>query len=118
MTGNSGGPGTALTENTPYQVFHNQGNNNHWIEIDLVGTDSNRDAIGARVILTAGGVTQLREQSGGMLYKAQNHQRLHFGLGDNETIDEIVITWPSGRVQKLRDLPVDQLITITEPSGD
>src|SRR5207244_6141796 len=64
------------------QVLHNICRANHWVELDLVGTFSNRDAIGARVTLAAGGVTQVREQSGGMHERGgQNSQRMHFGLG-------------------------------------
>lgn len=75
-----------LITNAPYQLFHNQGNSNHWLEIDLQGVASNRDGIGAQVFLTAGGVTQLREQSGGIHNAVQNHQRLHFGLADNTSV--------------------------------
>jgi hypothetical protein len=57
------------------------GNRNHWLEVDLVGTASNRDGIGARLIATVGGIQQLREQNGGMHAKSQNHARIHFGCG-------------------------------------
>ncbi|MGK7950241.1 MAG: ASPIC/UnbV domain-containing protein [Xenococcaceae cyanobacterium] len=67
---------------------------------------------------TAGGITQLREQSGGIHHKVQNHQRIHFGLAEHSTVDELVIEWPSGSVQKLNNIPADQLIRIIEPSGD
>jgi hypothetical protein len=64
---------------SPHQLFRNVGNNNHWIELDLRGVVSNRDGVGARVLLTAGGVTQLREQGGGMHLFSQNQQRIHLG---------------------------------------
>jgi len=102
----------------PSQFFHNMGNDNHWIEIDLEGNASSRDGIGARVLLTAGGTTQLRERNGGMHNKAQDHQRLHFGLGNNTLIEKIEIEWPSGIKQVLRDLASDQIITITEKGID
>ena len=105
-----------LSENAPFQLFRNQGNNNHWLEIDLEGVVSNRDGIGAQVFVTAGGVTQLREQSNGIHSKAQNHQRLHFGLADNSKVDEILIKWPSGQEQKINNVPADQLLHIIEPS--
>ena len=101
----------------PYQLFRNQGNENHWLQIDLEGIVSNRDGIGAKVFATAGGITQLREQSGGIHNKVQNHQRIHFGLAEYTTVEELVIEWPSGMVQKLHDIPADQLIRIIEPSG-
>ena len=100
------------------QLFRNQGNDNHWLQIDLQGTVSNRDGIGAQVRATAGGVTQLREQNGGMHAKVQNHQRLHFGLADNTKVQETTINWPSGRVQTVENLPADQLFQIIEIGGD
>jgi hypothetical protein len=101
----------------PYQLFRNIGNGNHWIEIDLEGVTSNRDGIGARVLLTAGGVTQLREQGGGMHLRAQNHQRLHFGLGTATAIDKIEIEWPSGIVQTINNLPADEIVHVIELSS-
>ncbi|WP_176371576.1 PKD domain-containing protein [Desulfosediminicola flagellatus] len=101
----------------PIQLFKNNGNNNHWIEIDLVGTTSNRDGIGARVLVTAGGKTQLREQGGGMHRDSQNHTRIHFGLGQNSTIQSLEVQWPSGIVQVLENLAADKIIQVVESSG-
>ena len=101
----------------PIQLFKNQGNGNHWIEIDLQGTISNRDGIGARLFATAGGVTQLREQGGGMHIYSQNHTRIHFGLGQNTTVQVLEIHWPSGTIQTIENIPADQIIRIMEPSG-
>ena len=106
-----------LHDDGPSQLFHNRGNENHWLEIDLKGSVSNRDGIGAQVLATAGGITQLREQSGGIHRSAQNHQRIHFGLGKNTKADELIIKWPSGIVQKLKNVAADQLIQMTEPSS-
>ena len=100
----------------PGRLLRNQGNGNHWLEIDLEGTISNRDGIGASVYVTAGGKTQLREQSGGVHKWSQNHQRLHFGIGDNTVIDTIEIRWPSGRVQHFDNVAADRLIQIVEGS--
>lgn len=99
---------------SPPVLLRNKGNTNNWIEIDLEGTVSNRDAIGARVIVTAGGKSQLREQLGGCHTYAQNSKRLHFGLGKNKTIEEITITWPSGIVQKIKDIKANQILHIKE----
>lgn len=101
----------------PIQLFKNNGNSNHWIEIDLVGTTSNRDGIGARVLVTAGGKTQLREQGGGMHKFSQNHTRIHFGLGANTTIQLLEIHWPSGIVQAIENLEVDKIIQVVESAG-
>lgn len=99
----------------PVEVFHNLGNANHWLEIDLEGVESNRDAIGTRARLTAGGVTQLREQNGGIHYRAQNHQRLHFGLGPNRKVNSLAVDWPNGESQVLNGITADQVIRLVEP---
>lgn len=112
---NGDGP-RQLNQDAPYQLFRNQGNDNHWLEIDLEGVVSNRDGIGAQVLVTAGGVTQLREQSGGIHSKSQNHQRLHFGLADNSKVDEILIKWPNGKEQSIKNVSANQLLHIIEPS--
>ena len=101
----------------PQQLFRNQGNENHWLEIDLIGTRSNRDAIGSWVIATTDGISQLREQGGGMHAFHQNHQRIHFGLGPYEQVDELLIHWPNGEEQIIYDIPVDQILQIIEPQS-
>ncbi|ELS05433.1 hypothetical protein,putative calcium-binding protein, partial [Xenococcus sp. PCC 7305] len=103
-----------LIEDAPYELFRNLGNDNHWLEIDLEGVVSNRDGIGAQIFATAGGVTQLREQAGGIHNGAQNHQRIHFGLADNNIVDELIIRWPSGIEQTLTNISADQIIQIVE----
>lgn len=112
------GSGASPFNDGPSQLFHNLGNNNHWIEIDLEGSLSNRNGIASTVLLTAGGKTQMREQNGGMHKYSQNHQRLHFGLGQNTSVDQIDVTWPSGTHQNLRNLDADKLIRIVEQSID
>lgn len=102
----------------PDQVFRNTTqNSNHWLEIDLIGVKSNRDGIGASVQVTAGGKTQLREQGGGMHSFSQDHQRLHFGLAGNTRVEKIKVTWPSGAVQELKDMPTDVILQVQEPVG-
>ncbi|MES9993378.1 MAG: CRTAC1 family protein, partial [Candidatus Thiodiazotropha sp.] len=102
--------------NGPHQLFRNicTNNGNHWLEVDLEGVISNRDAIGAKIIATAGGISQLRMLSGGMHMYSQNHQRIHFGLGQNERIDQITIYWPNGVIQGISDIPADQLLKVIE----
>ena len=112
----NGGWPPIFSLDAPSQLFHNQGNENHWLGIDLEGVSSNRDAIGAQVFVTADGVTQLREQSGGIHEKSQNHQRLHFGLADNTIVDEILIKWPNGQEQIINNVAADQFLHIIEPS--
>lgn len=98
------------------QLYRNQGNSNHWLELNLTGTRSNRDGIGAQVYVTAGGKTQLREQTGGVhRYWSQNDQSVHFGLGPNTTATDVTIKWPSGQVQRLTDVTADKVLRVTEP---
>ena len=98
----------------PNQLFRNQGNSNNWLQIDLEGTESNRDGIGAQVFATAGGKTQLREQNGGIHKHGQNFQRIHFGLAENTQVDLLEIRWPSGTVQTLENVAANQLLTVVE----
>lgn len=105
-------------EDGPYQLFHNLGNSNAWLEIDLEGVLSNRDGIGAKVFITAGGITQVRQQGGGMHNRTQNHKRLHFGLGTNQFADNITVEWPSGLTQVLGHTPARQVIRIIEMDND
>ncbi|MFH1681322.1 MAG: CRTAC1 family protein [Candidatus Eisenbacteria bacterium] len=104
-------------EDGPHQLFRNSGNDNHWIEIDLEGVLSNRDGIGAQVVAETGGISQAREQGGGMHRASQNHQRVHFGLGTHDRIDRLTVRWPSGVVQELTDVEADQILTIRESPG-
>jgi hypothetical protein len=85
-----------------------------WIEVILVGTRSNRSAIGAEVTAEFGGSKQRQVVSGGTGFCSQNDRRLHFGLGKNR-LGRVTIRWPSGTVQTLDGLSIDQLHTITEP---
>jgi hypothetical protein len=71
------------------------------VELKLIGTRSNRDAIGTRVVLTAGGQSYLREVNGGNGYSSQSTFRLHFGVGSASSIERVEIHWPSGLVQTL-----------------
>ena len=115
-TGGSMGRSFGLpSEGGGYRLYHNVGNSNRWLEIDLEGTKSNRDGIGSRVELTAGGVTQTRFQDGGIHNHGQNHSRLHFGLASNKQADKITIRWPSGTTQELTNVQSNQLIRIREP---
>ena len=93
-------------------------NGNHWIELDLEGTVSNRTALGARVSLTTGGVTQIREISGCTGYRSQSALTVHFGLGANTQVDRIRIRWPSGNVQDTTLSSVDHRFKMFERLGN
>ena len=103
------------SDNGRYQLFRNVGNGNHWLMVDLEGTRSNRDGIGAVVRVTAGGVTQIRVQDGGVHERSQNHSRLHFGLAQHAQGDKITVQWPSGVVQELQGVKANQVLRIKEP---
>jgi hypothetical protein len=90
---------------------------NHWLEILLIGTKSNRDGIGASLKLTAQGETHVEQAKGGMSYMSASDPRVHFGLGKRATIDLLEITWPSGQVDRLKDVPVDKIIAVKEGAG-
>lgn len=101
----------------PQLLRNDGGNRNHWIQIFLIGTKSNRDAIGARVKLVAGNLTLYDQKKGGMSYQSAQDPRLHFGLADRQTVDLIEVRWPSGAATKLQNLKADQVITIKEGQG-
>ncbi|MEO8910121.1 MAG: CRTAC1 family protein [Gemmatimonadaceae bacterium] len=88
---------------------------NHWIAFKLIGTRSNRSAIGAEVVLEAGDLRQRRVIDGGSGFASQNDRRLHFGLGSHEWVDRVVIHWPSGTQQILLRPAIDRFVTVTEP---
>ena len=88
---------------------------NHWIGLSLVGTRSNRSAIGAEVVLESAGLTQRRVVDGGSGFASQNDRRVRFGLGAREWVDRLVIHWPSGTRQVLSRPPIDQFLTVVEP---
>jgi hypothetical protein len=99
-------------------LLHNEGATaNHWIEILLIGTKSNRDAVGAVLKLTAEGVTHVEQVKGGMGYMSANDPRIQFGLGKRSKIDSLEVMWPSGHVDKLTDVPIDSIIAVKEGAG-
>jgi ASPIC/UnbV protein/VCBS repeat protein len=100
----------------PNLFYRNNGNSNSWIKIKLVGTVSNRSAIGAKVrtqtVIRGQTMWQLREIGAG---GRGNPLEAHFGLGDATNVDTVRIEWPSGTVQELHNLAAKQFLTISEP---
>ncbi len=94
---------------------NNKGNQNNWLMLELTGTTSNRDAIGARVKITSGGATQTVQKKGPTGYLSQNDHRLHFGLAKNDLIEKIEIRWPSGKTQIIENTKANQVLKVTEP---
>jgi hypothetical protein len=101
----------------PSLLINKTGNSNHRVAFHLVGTKSNRAAIGARVTIRAAGVMQFTEVRAGGSYLSQNDLRPHFGLEAADKMDRVDVTWPSGQTELLRDVPADLIYTITEGQG-
>jgi len=89
----------------------------HWVSFELAGTKSNRLAIGARLKIVAGGMTQTEQIHSGGSYLSQNDLRVHFGLDKATKIDSLEIIWPSGKVETLKDLEVDKFYNVLEGQG-
>lgn len=100
----------------PPMLLRNDGGDKagNWISLKLVGMKSNRNAVGARVELKAAGLTQIDEVHAGDSYISHSDWRLHFGLGEAKTVDEIIVRWPSGKTDKLSKIAVNQTMKIVE----
>lgn len=101
----------------PVLLRNDGGNRNHWVGIKLIGTRSNRDGIGAKVTVNAGGVHRTKQLLGGTSYCSASDVRLLFGLGNLQKVDEIEVRWPSGQVTTSKDLAIDRYVTVTEDRG-
>ncbi len=102
----------------PPQLFRNDGGNaNHWLEVLLIGTKSNRDGVGARLRLVSGDWTTTTERMGGGSYQSAQDPRVHFGLASRTTVDSLEIRWPSGATTRLTNLSANRILTIREGSG-
>jgi len=108
VTSNGGAP--ELLRNTG-------GNAKNALVIRLVGVRSNRDGIGARVTVAAQGRTQMREVKSGSSYLGQNDLRAHVGVGEATRVDRLDVRWPSGQTETVRDVPANQIVTVTEGRG-
>jgi hypothetical protein len=99
-------------------ILHNRGGNgNHWLMLNLTGTSSNRDATGSKIrLVTDNGQQQTRFVSTAGSYISASDKRAHFGLGSSKKLRLIEITWPSGIVQRLESVAVDQILTVKEPA--
>ncbi|TAN12593.1 MAG: CRTAC1 family protein [Chitinophagaceae bacterium] len=90
-------------------------NHNNWIELDLRGTISNADAVGAKVLVEWDGKKQMQVVTDGIGFSSENSHRLHFGLDKSNQIDRIIIYWPSGKITTLTNPQINQLHVIKEP---
>ncbi|HEX8772837.1 MAG TPA: CRTAC1 family protein [Pyrinomonadaceae bacterium] len=109
-----------MNMNEPPSLLRNEYNDasrrgpNNWIGLKLVGTKSNRSAIGARVTVTIGQRLQTQEVTSQSSYYSHNDQRLHFGMGTTRKADRIEIRWPSGQTEAIKDVTVNQVVRIKE----
>ena len=104
-----GEPGTA-------RLFINTSEtDNNWLRVSLQGADRNRFGIGARVAVTAGGVKQIREMGASQSHMSNSVVPVHFGLGNAEMVDAVEVRWPSGKTQRLENVPVNQQLEVVEP---
>jgi hypothetical protein len=94
---------------------NNKGNQNNWLTLNLVGTVSNRDGVGARIKVTSGALVLTSQKLTTSGYLSQGDPRVHFGLAKNTNVDKIEIRWPSGKVQILENIKANQILTVTEP---
>jgi hypothetical protein len=101
----------------PELLRNDGGNANHWLEVLLIGTRSNRDGIGASLKLISEGVAHVEQAKGGMSYMSASDPRILFGLGTRSKIESLEITWPSGKRDRLTNLPVDRIIAVREGTG-
>jgi hypothetical protein len=107
-----------LNVDGPPSLLLNHGiSGNHRVEFKLIGTKSNRAAIGARVTVNAGSLVQFNEVRGGASYLSQNDLRLHFGLGKEAKLDSVEVQWPSGVVEKLQNVAADNIYMLIEGKG-
>ena len=101
----------------PTLLRNDGGNENNWLMVKTIGTESNRDGIGARIEVSSGKLTQSAEIRSGASYLSHNDLRAHFGLGPRETIDSLVVRWPSGLEERFENLSANRLVVLQEGEG-
>ena len=107
-----------MNMNEPPSLLRNDlRNGNHWIKVKLIGTTSNRSAIGAVAIARAGQWQQRQQVLGQSSFYSQSDLRLHFGLGKASKLDELEIRWPLGLREVYRNITADRIITLREGSA-
>ena len=106
-----------VLDGPPAVLRNDRKNQNSWLMVKCVGTKSNRSAIGARVSISAGGRSQIGEVMSGGSYYSHNDLRLHFGLGSAKTVDTLTITWPSGIIDRLEGIEINNILAVKEGSA-
>lgn len=98
----------------PVLLRNDGGNKNHWLGVRLTGTKSNRDGIGSKVTVTVAGAHRTRQLLGGTSYCSASDRRVLFGMGTNSKVDAVEVRWPSGKVSTLKNVTLNQYITVKE----
>ena len=101
----------------PTLLRNDGGNENNWLMVKTIGTESNRDGIGARIEVRSGGLTQSAEIRSGASYLSHNDLRAHFGLGQREAVDLLVVHWPSGLEERFENFSANRLVVLQEGQG-
>ena len=116
---NDGRVDAVVTTNdgAPHVLYNQTSTSNHWLTLTLVGHKSNRDGIGAEVRLSTPQMNQLVTVSTCGSYLSSSDKRVHFGLGTETVAQSVEIHWPSGIVQRLKDVKADQILRVDEPDG-
>jgi len=118
---NDGGVSVLINNNNeaPLLLRNNAGRLNNWLGVKLVGSKSNRDAVGARITYQAGDLKRNRTKVGGGSFLSSHDPRVVLGIGRRTKIDSLEVTWPqpSGKVERFTDLPLNRYITIVEGAG-
>jgi hypothetical protein len=109
----------SINDGAPLLIRNRAAKQNHWLGINLVGTKSNRDAIGARITYQAGDAKRYRMKVGGGSFLSSHDPRVVLGLGQRTKVDWLEIQWPlpGGSIERFVDLPIDRYITIMEGQG-
>jgi hypothetical protein len=102
-------------ENMGSKLYRNDSsNNNNWLKIKLKGKQSTTRGLGARIRIVCDDLSMIREVDGGSSHASQNSSIVHFGLGQNQIVDSVTVTWPGGKTQSLINPGINQLIVIEE----
>ena len=89
-------------------------NGNNWLKVKLVGKESTSRGLGARIKVVSDDLNMIREVDGGSSHASQNSSIIHFGLGQKTSIDSLIVSWPNGKIQFLKNLESNQLIEVKE----
>jgi len=115
---NNGGVDVLVSNSgqAPTLLINQVNQKRNWISLKLIGTRSNRDAVGAKIVVTTESLTQTDQVTGGGSYLSASDRRIHFGLGASKSIKLLKIRWPSGTESEFRDVEANQILSIKEGS--